>query len=691
MQQRVSSPDFGNVVPLSSGQTDFARRHATAPVVRIHLLGRMSAFTVRPNSDILPRGRKARAILAYLCLANGAPVQRSRLAAMLWDRVPKGQARASFRQAFRELIVSFGERADALLSGDRDTVRLDTGACWIDAVALLSEEPGADDVRKRLAELCNGELLEDLNDVSAAFDQWLLGKRTSFVESLRKLLEGKLTQAVEREEIARRLIAFDPTHESAVRVLMRALADRKERVQALTEYKNLQDAMKRTLDAEPSAETRALYEAIRMVTDDGAHDVQPIEPTLPRDNTHKLESPAPKRSHRRVGVMPFLAIPSAADNNLAFSIAQEVAAALARFRFFDIVAPTGLMRGLAPTFLSDVELRRKDLDYVIDGSVSRSRGSYQIRVRLLDLTTDATPVWSRKFDLPADRLDLLEEKVTAPIAAQIDPVIIYIEGPRRHNDYDDDALGCVMRALPLLNTMELESYVRAKRLIDRALALEPNNAVTLSWAAYWHIYYGGQNWSDDAERESRTALDYAYRATQADPTNAEALAIYGHLLSFVNKDVKAALEHFDRALQLNRNTPFVLAYSALSHCYSGDIDTALEQLKRCRELTATLPFFSLYENPIAIAHLMNKNYDEAVKIGRRVVQGTPAYANGYKPLIAALGHLRRRKEAKRYVEKLLDLDPDFTVKRFGERYPFTRDSDRQHYMEGLRRAGVPEG
>jgi len=90
--------------------------------------------------------------------------------------------------------------------------------------------------------------------------------------------------------------------------------------------------------------------------------------------------------------MPFVAIPSAVDDNLAFSIAQEIAAALARFRWFDVVAPTGLMRGLAPTFLSDVELRRQDLDYVVDGSMSCSRGMYRISVRLLDLTTDATPV-----------------------------------------------------------------------------------------------------------------------------------------------------------------------------------------------------------------------------------------------------------------------------------------------------------
>lgn len=691
MQQRLLPSELNNVVPLSSGQADFARRHATAPIVRIHLLGQMRASTVR-HADILPRGRKARAMLGYLCLAGGTAV-RSRLAALLWDRVPPSQARASFRQAFRELTVAFGPLADDLLSADRDTVRLETGACWIDAVALLSEEPGADDVRSSLAELCKGELLEDLNGVSAALDQWLLGKRTNFAESLRKLLEGKLTQAdkadahaSEREEIARRLIEFDPTHEGASRILMRALADRNERVQALTEYKRLRGALKRALDVEPSAETHVLYEAIRVYAGEGEH--EPAEAAQPREQPSRSELPAPQRGHRRVGVMPFLAIAPAVDDNLAFSIAQEVAAALARFRWFDVVAPNALMRGVAPTFLSDVELRRQNLDYVVDGSVSCNRGRYRISVRLLDLTTDATPVWSNKFDVPADRFDLLDEQVTAPIVAQIDPVILYIEGQLKKRN--DDALGCVMRALPLLHSMERTKYDEAGRLLDRALALEPDNAVVLSWVAYWRVYYVGQGWASDPEAAARTALDFAQRATQLDPTNAEALAIYGHILAFLHKDVSMALHYFDRALQLNRNLPFLWAFSALSYCYLGDPDTALQRLQRCRELTASLPYFSLLENPFAVAYVMKKMYEEAVEVGRSVVARTPAYGNGYKPLICALGHLRRRKEAKRYVEKLLAIEPGFTVKRFGEVYPFTRNCDREHYMEGLRRAGVPE-
>jgi hypothetical protein len=68
----------------------------------------------------------------------------------------------------------------------------------------------------------------------------------------------------------------------------------------------------------------------------------------------------------------------------------------------------------------------------------------------------------------------------------------------------------------------------------------------------------------------------------------------------------------------------------------------------------------------------------------------PGFVNGYKPLIASLGHLGRAEEAKPYVDKLLALEPNFTVERFAQVYPIKYDSDREHYMKGLRLAGVPE-
>ena len=661
-------------------------------IARIHILGPMRA-TSYLGHDILPVGRKARAILGCMCLAGGQRLARSRLSAMLWDRVPEFQARASFRQSYRELVVAFGTLAKDLIFSDRETVWLNTDACWIDALAVLAPEAGAH--RGDLASHLTGELLEELDGIAIAFDHWLLGERTRFVERRRALLEAELDQAHgehadarARADIARRLIVFDPTHEGASRILMRALADMGERPQALREFARCRDALKLTLDVEPSPETCALYEAIRSFAVRDEREQTPALPAPSRKRA-KAAAPAPNRNRLRVGVLPFLAARSPRDEGMALSMSQEIAAALARFRWFDVIAPVALKRRDGASSLSDDVLRPNELDFVLDGALTSSAEKYQISVRLLDLTQYATPVWNDRFELRVDELHKLDEVVTAKIVARIDPVILYIEGqPKRREKYG--STGLLLRAIPLFYSMDRTSFEESGRLIEDALKIDPENSMVLGWAAHWHLYHAGQGWSNNVPNTLQIAEDLSLKALKFDPENAEAMGYYAHACSW-RKDFPAALHWFDRALRLNPNLPVVWALSAVAQCYTGDYEEALRRMDRYRELAPFDPYFGFYETIDAIAHLMGRNYQTAVTIGRRVAKANPGFSNASKPLIAALGHLGKPEEAKPYIDKLLEIEPNFTVKSHGESYPFASDYDRLHYMEGLRLAGVPEG
>lgn len=697
MEKTVVRAERAKVVRLERSRPHIERRRATErPIVRLHLLGSMRGNTYL-GDDVLPRGKKARAILACLCLAAGERVPRARLASMLWDRVPDTQARTSFRQALREMLRAMGPLADELISLDRETIRLNARLCWIDALAVLASEPSEfSALRSDLAALCTGQLLEELDGVSASFDQWLLGERTRFSERLRVLHEAELqdldrasVDAKKRASIARRLISFDPTHEGASRVLMRALSDMGERAQALREYVRCRDALQMTLDVEPSPETNALYEAIRSFTGREDRNKTPPGVSVQTRQETRIEPLPSTRGRLRVGVLPFLASGSANQENLAFSLSQEIAAALARFRWFDVIAPVSLARRHSASFVSENQLKRRELDYVVEGALSGNGEKFQISVRLLDLAQYATPVWSDRFDLAVGQLHQLDELVTARIVGQIDPVILYIEGqPRRRKHYG--ATGLLLLAIPLMYSMERTKYEEAGRLINRALQIDPNNAMVSAWAAHWQVYYVGQGWAQDGAEAFAIAQSHALRAMKLDPDNAEALGIYAHVCSFLDKDFDSALHYFDRALRLNPNLAFVWALSALTYSYVGEPDTALQRMERYRDLTPFEPYPSVFENPYTVAYTIKGDYEQAVNVGRRVVKATPEFVNGYKPLIASLGHLGRVVEAAPYVKKLLSLEPNFTVALFGKVYPFKKASDRDRYMLGLRLAGVPE-
>jgi DNA-binding SARP family transcriptional activator/TolB-like protein len=612
---------------------------------------------------------------------------------MLWDRVSESQANASFRQALRQLTVAIQPLADELIVLSQDTIRLDASACWIDARAVLSPEPPpARGSRGDLAALCPGELFEGLDGISASFDQWLITERTRFADHLRELLEAELRDAAtsgseRRAAVARRVIGFDPTHEGATRTLMRALADMGERAQALHEYERCRDALRTLLDVEPSSETRALHEALRAFN-------PPVVPVIGQaavsPDPDRLRAPTvtSARSRLRVKVLPFQALAPHADR-LAFRLSQEIADGLARFRWFDVIAPTVFQRWQEPGPSAALG-GGNDLHYVVDGSIAGDELRMQLSVRLLDVTDEPRPVWSDRFDLAPAMLDQVNELVVAPVVARIDPVILFIEGhERRPRDLSAD--GLVLHAIPLMYSMERDKYEEAGRLIGRALDADPANANVLAWAAYWQVWHVGQGWAHDPVAAFASAQDLAVRAIRIDPENAEALGIYAHICAFLDKDFESAMHYFDRALRFNPNLAFVWALSAPTCCYIGQPDLALQRLDRYRDLAPADPLFPLWEYFYAVAYVFKGEYEKAVGIGRRAAKANPDFVNGYKPLIAALGHLGRREEASAYIEKLLALEPGFTVASFGRVYPFRNPADRERYMQGLALAGVPAG
>jgi adenylate cyclase len=65
-------------------------------------------------------------------------------------------------------------------------------------------------------------------------------------------------------------------------------------------------------------------------------------------------------------------------------------------------------------------------------------------------------------------------------------------------------------------------------------------------------------------------------------------------------------------------------------------------------------------------------------------------AHAYRWLAAAYGQLGREQDAKAAAEEYLKLTPDFSLARHLQMLHFQHAADREHYVEGLRKAGLAE-
>jgi DNA-binding SARP family transcriptional activator/TolB-like protein/Tfp pilus assembly protein PilF len=672
-----------NLVALDVG----ARQAA----VRIHLLGALRAISYL-GEDLVPRGRKARAILGYLCMHAGQRVPRAKIASLLWDRVPDHQARASLRQSLRELLLAFGPLADEILETDAEMVRLNQRVCWVDSAAILAGPHPANLLRTDLAALCEGELLEDLNGISEAFDEWLLMERARFATEITGVFDEELHQiakgdvpAERRAGLARRIIACDPTHEGASRILMMALADLGEKAQALREFERCRMAMRRRLEVEPSAESRALYDRLRLAT---ARQSEPDLGSPIRAEPRPIAAaPTQIASRLRSGVIPFQ-VTGEDNTQLAFSLSQEIASALARFRWFDVVSALTPQPQLAQW--DEAFLRAKGWHYAVEGNLISGADKISISIRLLDIGQDIRPVWSDRFEVASHMLDQLYDRVVAPVVARIDPVILFIEG-QEAVQRRSGATGLVLQALPLLLLLKRDRFEKAGDLLDQALREDPKNAKAAAWKALWHVIHIGQGWAPEPAEDRQKAQELAFRAVKNDPESAEAHAVCGHICAFLEKDLDSAVHYFDVASRLNPNIAFIWAMSAATYCYLGQPDVALKNLARYKHLASLDPTAHFWDSVFTTAYNLKGDFEQAYRHGRRFVRENPDFSNGYKPLIAALGHLGRREEAAPYVQKLLQLEPHFTIARFIGSYPLAQQEDRENYARGLELAGAPKG
>ncbi len=659
-----------------------AKADPAAPTrVRIVLVGPMQA-TGPDNEDLLPRARGARAILAALCLARGGAVPRARLTAEIWDSSSEKQAKANFRQALFKLTKAFGRHAD-LIVADRDGISLDVSQCWVDALAFrqdVSAIPEAD-----LARVSEGRVLDELNGISVAYDQWLIGERTRFTDELRQRHEAELQRLsashAPPEDIAasaRRLIVLDPTHEAACRATMLALTQMGLRAKALQVFQRCREALETLLGAVPSSQTVAVYEAIRAEGARGGHrrlrgaSVRPaLGPSLTRRGPRRI----------RTGVMPFTSTFADLEETVAATLAQELAGALSRLRWFDVFALESNEWAAAA--------QNPEVDYVLGGALSLSDGQVRVSVQLLSVEEGLRPLWGEHFEAKRIEPTEFQAQVVARIVGRLGPILVFVEGRRAAENDEADGTALWLRAIPLMYSLEREKYEQAGALLERALGADPNNAMVAAWSAYWQVYHVGQGWTDDAQRAFETADAMCVRAMRLDPENAEAMGIYGHICAFLHRDFDSALHHFDRSLRLDPNSAFIWALSAASYCYVGAPGPAIERMDRYRDLAPFDPYFPWFETVYTIAHCISGDYARAAIVGRRVVAANPSFGNAYKHLLPALGHLGRRDEAARYVEKLLRIEPDFTVSRFVETYPLRRRDDRVRFAKGMQLAGVP--
>jgi Flp pilus assembly protein TadD len=126
----------------------------------------------------------------------------------------------------------------------------------------------------------------------------------------------------------------------------------------------------------------------------------------------------------------------------------------------------------------------------------------------------------------------------------------------------------------------------------------------------------------------------------------------------------------------------------MSLAYAGELDAAHTHLRRAIALLPEAPHAFFNEAGLATVQMLRGDFESATTIGRSVLQLHPRFTAALRAQIAALGHLGLAEEAKPLIRSLLSLDPGFTLARFRATAPYRVREQLEHFLRGLRLAGV---
>lgn len=490
--------------------------------------GEFSLFDRHLRQDCAPRGRKARAILAYLAAQNGAWISRERLAALLWSERGEQQARGSLRQTLLEL-KPYTAAPGELVEIERDHVRVNPHALATDGARLetLARHADIDALAETLADADN-QFYAGLDDLDPAFDEWLALERRVQHERLVALVVSAAQHGLAAgnptavSRLASEAQAFDETNEAVAQLGMKADHACGDPSALRRRYRRLCDALKQELGVAPSVATKGLFDELigperpavasaptaapaepapeaasepvieRVIEPAPGPSVDPVSVPAPPGPAAR---PRPARLTARSGLIAAgLALLAAVGGGVWYwrqhaggdaaapprvAIAPFVALdadpaskALAR-RLQDQV--TGVLEDnvVGLSVVGPLAAGPRPVDLKLSGTVSRDGGEWRVRTSLEDPRKGVT-LWSRDFKRPTAEESKLQLETAVSAAEVIDDAI---EARReKAARRDPRALALVLQSGEAIKSPTLMSMGEPRRLLEEAVARAPDFA-----------------------------------------------------------------------------------------------------------------------------------------------------------------------------------------------------------------------
>ena len=393
-----------------------------------------------------------------------------------------------------------------------------------------------------------------------------------------------------------------------------------------------------------------------------------------------------------IAVLPFMNLSDDAEQDyFVDGITHDIITDLSQFSTLFVIAANSTFRYKGKPVKVQQVAEELGVRYVLEGSVQRLGDTLRINAQLSDAIS-GRHVWAERYDRKAKDLFIIQNEITRKIVGVISPIaqgrgkLLQAELDRvaRTPIENLQAYDYFLQAMAAIERWNKVDNERSKQLFKQAIALDPNFGRAYGKHAWNYLMEYKSGWGDDPKASLQQALTIAEQGVAADPN--EGWTHYGLASVYLfQKRHDLALQEIGKAHKLNPNDADITIDYGWFLTWAGRPDDGLPYIEKAMRLNPYHPSF--YWTVVWLADFVAGRYQDALA---SLLKISDPYPNVYRLLAATYAVLGRMQEAQAAMAKYLELEPQNTIEQAAAALPFKRPEDRQRFLDGLRKAGMPE-
>lgn len=386
-----------------------------------------------------------------------------------------------------------------------------------------------------------------------------------------------------------------------------------------------------------------------------------------------------------IAVLPFTNMSDDVEEAyFADGISEDIITELSRFQELAVVARNSSFSYKGQSVKAQEVGAALNVRYILEGSVRKSGDRVRVTAQLIE-AEGGHHLWAERYDRRLEDVFAVQDELTGKIVATL--VGSLLDSERRRARSDDrpgnpKAYDLVLRGREHWFRHTREANLTARQLYEKAIALDPEYGRAYASLAWTYVTAYNEYWTDDPQGELDKALDIAREGVKINPASHSNRLALGQVY-FFKKMLNRSLEALEKGIELNPNDPdgYVFLATVLSH--NGAPEQALERLDHAFALNPNLKQW--HRSIYIVAYFNARRYRDAAAVWEKL-DDPPVYF--YRWIAATFAHCGCMDEARAMARKYLEIYPKFDLSDHLSRMPFRKANDREHYAEGLRRAGL---